>query len=140
MSASPREAIDYGRFAERLAAQRANQDPAKRWDLYRDFHREWGYVPTGVQRWQDGDPVGRTAGVDGDDLALVPPEKVPAALRSGGSCGTTPSPTAVCSGLANPTGLRTWITAPRGYGERRSGWRRTVALVVDPDDLRMCSV
>ena len=29
--------IDYGGFAERLAVHRANQDPAKRWDLYREF-------------------------------------------------------------------------------------------------------
>ena len=35
MNASPREAIDYGRFAQRLAAHRANQDPAKRWDTAR---------------------------------------------------------------------------------------------------------
>jgi hypothetical protein len=39
--------VDYGRFAERLAAHRANQDPAKRWDLYKEFHAEWGYVPGG---------------------------------------------------------------------------------------------
>jgi hypothetical protein len=37
--------IDYGRFAERLAAHRANQDPARRWDLYKEFHAEWGFVP-----------------------------------------------------------------------------------------------
>ncbi|GAA2056065.1 hypothetical protein GCM10009839_76340 [Catenulispora yoronensis] len=37
--------IDYGRFAERLAAQRANPDPARRWDLYREFHAEWGFRP-----------------------------------------------------------------------------------------------
>jgi hypothetical protein len=43
MNASPREAIDYGRFAERLAAHRAEQDPAKRWGLFSEFHQEWGY-------------------------------------------------------------------------------------------------
>ena len=37
--------IDYGRFAERLAAQRANPDPDRRWDLYREFHAEWGFQP-----------------------------------------------------------------------------------------------
>lgn len=37
--------VDYGNFAERLAAHRANQDPAKRWDLYRELLTEWGYVP-----------------------------------------------------------------------------------------------
>lgn len=45
MSGSRAEVTDYGRFAERLAAQRAHQDPAKRWDLYREFHAEWGFEP-----------------------------------------------------------------------------------------------
>jgi hypothetical protein len=32
------EVVDYGRFAERLAAAReaASADPARRWDLYRE--------------------------------------------------------------------------------------------------------
>jgi hypothetical protein len=45
MNVSPREAIDYSRSAQRLAMHRADQDPAKRWDLYREFHEEWGYDP-----------------------------------------------------------------------------------------------
>ncbi|MGI5418069.1 hypothetical protein [Actinomadura luteofluorescens] len=38
--------IDYGRFADRLLAVRP------RWDLYREFHEEWGYeVPEGGPSW-----------------------------------------------------------------------------------------
>lgn len=77
MNASPREAIDYGRFAERLAAHRAEQDPAKRWDLYREFHQEWGYDPAAGSRWTDGELVYPEGGSDG----LVSPELIPAALR-----------------------------------------------------------
>ena len=45
MSGSP-EVVDYGRFADRLAAARAAAaaDPARRWDLYHEFHAEWGSV------------------------------------------------------------------------------------------------
>lgn len=40
------EIIDYGRFADRLAA------PRPRWDLLREFQDEWGYtVPAGVDPW-----------------------------------------------------------------------------------------
>ncbi|MBO2460249.1 hypothetical protein [Actinomadura violacea] len=40
------EIIDYGRFADRLAARRA------RWDLLREFQDEWGYtVPAGAVPW-----------------------------------------------------------------------------------------
>jgi hypothetical protein len=46
MSGSP-AVVDYGRFAERLAAAReaAAADPAHRWDLYHDFHAEWVQFP-----------------------------------------------------------------------------------------------
>ncbi|MBX6766729.1 MAG: hypothetical protein IRY90_06200 [Actinomadura rubrobrunea] len=42
------EAIDYGRFQERL---RAADSTGARWELLRQFQREWGYVEPG------GDPV-----------------------------------------------------------------------------------
>lgn len=134
MSASPREAIDYGRFAERLAAQRANQDPAKRWDLYRDFHREWGFDPEGVQRRHDGEPVYR----DGDDR-LVPPEKVPVALREWWKLRDNSfADRRVCSGWQFDWPPE-WITAPPGNGDAEA-LAPDSPLVVDPDDLRMCSV
>ncbi|MEY9925428.1 hypothetical protein ABH926_000048 [Catenulispora sp. GP43] len=134
MSASPREAIDYGRFAERLAAQRANQDPAKRWDLYQEFHREWGFDPEGAERWNDGEPVYR----DGDDR-LVPAERIPAALREWWKLPENSfADRRVKHGMQHDWPPE-WITAPPGNGDVEA-LAPDSPLVVDPDDLRMCSV
>jgi hypothetical protein len=126
--------IDYGRFAERLAVHRANQDPAKRWDLYREFQEEWGFVPDAGSRWTDGGLAYR----DQDD-GSVPPEKIPPALRewwklSFNSFGDT----RVQHGMQRHWPPK-WITEPPGNGEAEA-LAADNPLVVDPDDLRMCSV
>lgn len=139
MSASPREAIDYGRFAERLAAQRANQDPAKRWDLYREFQAEWGYVPTGGERWEGGDPVEPDdEEYDEDDLAsMVPPEKIPAALPEWWKLPYNSFADSWLMYWTNPEWPPTWRPDPGGYGVAE-GLEPDSAFVVDPEDLRMC--
>lgn len=134
MTASPGEAIDYGRFAERLAAHRANQDPAKRWDLYRAFHQEWGFDTAGVQRRHDGEPVYR----EGDDR-LVPPEQVPAALREWWKLPENSFADRRVGYGWQYAWPPAWITAPPGNGDAEA-LAPDSPLVVNPDDLRMCSV
>ena len=125
--------IDYGGFAERLAAHRANPDPVKRWDLYREFHREWGFVPEGGRRWP-GD-----LSYDPEDTSLVPEERVPAALRE---WWTLPENSFADHRVRH--GMQyawppQWITAPPGNGDAEA-LSPDSPLVVDPDDLRMCCV
>lgn len=139
MNASPREAIDYGRFAQRLAAHRANQDPAKRWDLYRQFQEEWGYVPTGGKRWAGGDPVDPDdEEFDEDDLAsMVPPEKIPAALSQWWKLPFNSFADSWLMYWTNPEWPPTWRPDPGGFGAAE-GLEPDSAFVVDPADLRMC--
>lgn len=70
--------IDYGRFAERLAAHRANQDPAKRWDLYKELHAEWGYVPASERRRPSAELLAMVGQVAPDGYDGLP--GIPAAL------------------------------------------------------------
>ncbi|MEU5092759.1 hypothetical protein [Streptomyces sp. NPDC021356] len=51
------EIIDYGRFRERLESVRpaGEADMAgtgARWELLREFQEQWGYMPTGGERWE----------------------------------------------------------------------------------------
>jgi hypothetical protein len=143
MSGSPDGLIDYGRFAERLAAQRANQDPAKRWDLYRAFQEEWGYVPTGGRRWAGGDPVGLEDEDDDEELdedeleAIVPPEKIPAALTEWWKLPFNSFADSWQLYWTNPVWPPTWRPDPSGYGVAE-GLEPGSPLAVDPDDLRLC--
>ncbi|MBW8806303.1 MAG: hypothetical protein JF587_21000 [Catenulisporales bacterium] len=139
MTGSPSAAIDYGRFADRLAAQRASQDPAKRWDLYREFQQEWGYVPTGGERWEGGDPVDPDdEELDEDELeALVPPEKIPAALSEWWKLPFNSFADSWPMYWTNPVWPPTWRPDPSGYGVAE-GLEADSPLVVDPKDLRLC--
>jgi hypothetical protein len=139
MDASPHEVIDYGRFAERLAAQRANRDPAKRWDLYREFQAEWGYVPTGGERWDGGDPVDPDDDeYDEDDRAsMVPPEKIPAVLPEWWKLPFNSFADSWLMYWTNPEWPPTWRPDPSRFGIAQ-GLAPDSEFVVDPDDLRMC--
>ena len=70
--------IDYGRFAERLAAHRAHQDPAKRWDLYKELHAEWGYAPASERRPPSAELLAAVGQVAPDGYDRLP--GIPAAL------------------------------------------------------------
>ncbi|MFD0631307.1 hypothetical protein ACFQ9X_06355 [Catenulispora yoronensis] len=139
MNGSSHELIDYGRFAERLAAQRAEPDPAKRWDLYRAFQQEWGYVPTGGRRWSGGEQSEAEAEeLDPEELAaLVPPERVPAALTEWWRLPFNSFADSWQMYWTNPVWPPTWRPDPSGYGVS-DGLEPDSPLAADPDDLRLC--
>ena len=67
--------IGYSRFAERLAAQRASKDPATRWDLYKEFHGEWGFRPVSEPEPHDeyfAALIGRPGTGNPDDAPGIP--------------------------------------------------------------------
>lgn len=146
MNASPSEAIDYSRFAQRLAAHRAEKDPARRWDLYREFHEEWGFGPVAGTRWQNGDPVYREVDPDYEEYrSQVPPEKIPAALSEWWKLPVNSFADSRVRHQMQYDWPPRWITDPPGDGDDAGdGGVEALApdspLVVDPDDLRMCSV
>jgi hypothetical protein len=139
MNGLPDGEIDYGRFAERLAAQRANQDPAKRWDLYREFQAEWGYVPTGGERWSGGDPVDPDhEDYDDDDRAsMVPAERIPAALPEWWKLPFNSFADSWLMYWTNPEWPPTWRPDPTGFGVAE-GLDPASPFAVDPEDLRLC--
>lgn len=139
MTGSPRGATDYGRFAERLAAHRANQDPAKRWDLYREFQDEWGYIPTLGKRWAGGDPIDPDdEEFDEDDLeAQVPPEKIPAALPEWWKLPFNSFADSWLLYWTNPVWPPTWRPDPSGYGVAE-GLEPDSPFATGLDDLRLC--
>jgi hypothetical protein len=132
------EPVDYGRFAERLAARRGNPDPARRWDLYGVIHAEWGHVRTADELWdRPSDEPDEDA--DEDEIAsLVPLELVPAALREWWDLPQNSFTNSWDLYWTHPDWPPTWRPDPSGFGPA-GALPADSPLVVDPGDLRLCN-